>query len=208
MKALVAATLALGLAFAIGCVSAAFERPVPQRTRFLLSAAPPAVSERAVSGALWVDRVRISPMFSGTGFVYRTTDSVYSSGFLHEFFAPPGDVLREAMIDWLRAASTFASIDRSGESSPEYRLESDVDQLYVDLREPSDPRVVLEGRFRFFDLREGRPVRRFDLRLTQIEPAEDRSGQAVVDAWNRALTRTLEQLDRELREAVVDRESR
>ncbi len=208
MKAVVAAAVACGLTLALGCVGAALERPVPQRTRFLLSATPPAVAEHAVSGALWVDRVRVSPMFSGTGFVYRTADSVYARDFLHEFFASPGDVLREAMIDWLRAASRFASIERSGESSPEYRLESDVDQFYVDLREPTDPRVVLEGRFRFFDLRDGRPVRRLDLRLTEIEPAADRSPQALVDAWNRSLTRMLEQLDRELRGAIVGPASR
>lgn len=208
MKVAVAAALALVLALALGCVGAALERPVPQRTRFLLSATPPAASERALSGALWVERVRVSPMFSGTGFVYRTADSVYASDFLHEFFAPPGDVLREAMIDWLRAASSFASIERSGESSPEYRLESNVDQFYVDLREPAEPRVVLEGRFRLIDLRDVRPVRRLDLRLTEIEPAGDRSPQALVDAWNRSLTRILEQLDHELRAAVASSTSR
>ena len=208
MKAVVAAALAFGLALALGCVGAALERPVPQRTRFLLSATPPAASERALSAALWVDRVRVSPMFSGTGFVYRTADSIYASDFLHEFFAPPGDVLREAMIEWLRAASTFASIERSGESSPAYRLESDVDQFYVDLRDPSGPRVVLEGRFRLFEVADVRPVRRFDVRLRKVEPAEDRSPQALVDAWNRALTRMMERLDRELREAVASSTSR
>ena len=204
MRGVLAGALACVLALALGCIGSALERPVPQRTRFVLSAAPPAASERAPLGALWVDRVRVSPMFTGTGFVYRTGDSVFGSEFLHEFFAPPGEVLREAMIDWLRAGSSFAPIERGSESSPEYRLESDIDQLYVDLRDPSDPRVVLEGRFRLVDLRAGRPVRRLDLRIDETEPAEDRSPQALVDAWNRALTRMLEQLDPELRSAVAE----
>lgn len=208
MTRALAGTLACVLTLGLGCVGSALERPVPQRTRFVLSASPPAASERAPLGALWVDRVRVSPMFTGTGFVYRTGDSVFGSEFLHEFFAPPGDVLREAMIDWLRVGSSFAPIERSGESSPEYRLESDFDQLYVDLREPSDPRVVLAGRFRLVDLREGRPVRRLDVRIEESEPAADRSPQALVDAWNRSLTRMLEELEREFRNAVAASASR
>ncbi len=199
MRAVTAATLGFVLALALGCIGSALERPAPHRTRFLLSPTPPAASESALSAALWVDRVRVSPLFSGTGFVYRTGDSTYGSDFLHEFFAPPGEVLREAMIEWLRAAARFASLERSAESSPEYRLESAVDQFYVDLRAPADPRVVLDARFRLLDLRGARPAQLLDLRITENEAAEDPSPQALVDAWNRALTRVLEQLDREIR---------
>ncbi len=208
MKSLVAVALVFASALALGCVGAALERPAPPRIRFLLAATPSASHEATLPASLWVDRVRVSPMFSGTGFVYRTGDSIYGSDFLHEFFAPPGDVLREAMIEWLRASEGFASVERSLDSDPEYRLESDVDRFYADLRDPSEPRVVLEGRFRLLDLRGVRPARRLDLPLAEQEPAADRSPQALVEAWNRLLTRMLERLDRELRSVVASPSSR
>jgi uncharacterized lipoprotein YmbA len=203
MKAVVVAAQGFALALALGCIGSALERQAPHRTRFLLSATPAAASARALPAALWVDRVRVSPLFSGTGFVYRTGDSTYGSDFLHEFFAPPGEVLREAMLEWFRSGGRFASLERSAESSPEYRLESAVDRLYADLRDPADPRVVLEARFRLIDLRGARPSQLLDLRVTEQEPAEDASPRALVDAWNRTLTRVLEQLDGEMRAATA-----
>ena len=202
MKAVVVAALGFALAVGLGCIGSALERPAPHRTRFLLTPTPPAASESALPASLWVDRVRVSPLFSGTGFVYRTGDSTYGSDFLNEFFAPPGEVLREATIEWLRTAARFASLERSAESSPEYRLESAVDRFYADLRDPAEPRVVLDARFRLLDLRGARPAQLLDLRVTEQERAADASPRALVDAWNRTLTRVLERLDGEIRAAV------
>jgi uncharacterized lipoprotein YmbA len=205
MKVLASATLPFVVALAVGCVGSVLERPAPERTRFLLTATPPAAREDPLPAALWVDRVRMSPLFSGTGFVYRTAESSYQSDFLHEFFAAPGEVLREAMIEWFRAAERFGSVERSAESNPEYRLESDVERFFADLRDPSDPRVVLAGRFRLVDLRGVRPARMLDLELIEQEPSADRSPQALVEAWNRLLTRMLGTLDQELRKRITSR---
>lgn len=196
MRARVA--LLLVAALGLGACAGALERPAPEKTRFLLALpAPPPGAKLA--GTLGVDRVRVSSLFDRKGFVYRTGEQTFDSDFRFEWFAPPGAVLREAMIDWLAASSAFASIERGAGGEAAWLLETDVDRLYADRRDRDAVEVVLSGRFRVLDLRGSRPRRAFSLRFDEREPAGEGTPQALVDAWSRALDRALRALEPELR---------
>lgn len=192
----VAALVALWLG---GCAGS-FERPAPEKTRFLITLPPPPPGAK-LGGSLGVASVRVSSLFDRKGFVYRTGEQTWDSDFRFEFFAPPGAVLREALVDWLAGASAFATIERGGGVGG-WRLETDVDRLYADRRDPEATEVVLAGRFRLLDLRGDHPRRAFSLRFDEREPAGAGAPQALVDAWGRALERALRALEPELRAAV------
>lgn len=192
----VAVLLALGL---VGCAGS-FERPAPEKTRFLLELPSPPPGAK-LGGSLAVASVRVSSLFDRKGFVYRTGEQTWDSDFRFEFFAPPGAVLQEAIVDWLATASAFASIERGGGFGG-WRLETDVDQLYADRRDPEATEVVLAGRFRLFDLRGERSRHVFASSFDEREPAGTGTPQALVDAWRRALERALRALEPELRAAA------
>jgi uncharacterized lipoprotein YmbA len=195
-----AAGLALAVLWLSGCAGS-FQRPAPEKTLFLIALpAPPPGAKLA--GTLGVDRVRVSSLFDRKGFVYRTGEQTFDSDFHFEWFAPPGAVLREAMIDWLAGGSVFASIERGAGSEAGWLLETDVDRFYADRRDPAATEVVLAGRFRVLDLRGSRPQRAFSLRFDEREPAGEGTPQALVDAWSRALDRALRALEPELRAAA------
>ena len=194
-------TMLLLAALGLGGCAGALERPAPEKTRFLLAAPAPAPGAKR-DATLGVDRVRVSSLFDRKGFVYRTGEQTFDSDFHFEWFAPPGAVLREAMIDWLAAASAFASIERGAGGEAAWLLETDVDRLYADRRDPAATEVVLAGRFRLLDLRGERPRRALSLRFDEREPAGDGAPQSLIDAWGRALDRALRALEPELRAAV------
>lgn len=179
-----------------------FQRPPLEKTRFLLRLPDPAPGAKT-AGPLAVDRVRVSSLFDHTGFVYRTGEEIYSSDFHFEWFGPPGAVLREAMVDWLDDASPFAPVERGSLSGATWLLETDVDRLYADRRDPAAPAVVLTGRFQLLDLRGKVPRRVLAQRFDEREPAGAGAPQELVDAWGRALVRALAALEPELRAAAA-----
>lgn len=199
MRPLVLAVVAVLLAS--GCARP-FARPPLEKTRFVLRLAEPAPGAKT-AGPLSVDRVRVAPLYDHTGFVYRTGEDTFASDPRFEWFGPPGPVLREAIIDWLDAASAFSPVERGSAASATWLLEADVDRLYADRRDPAAPAVVLAGRFRLLDLRGHDPRRALAQRFDEREPAGAGTPQELVDAFGRALVRALAALEPELRAAAA-----
>lgn len=195
------AALALVAALLLAGCAGSLQRPAPEKTRFVLRIADPAAGAKT-AGALAVDRIRVSSLFDHQGFVYRTGEDTFASDFQFEWFGPPGSVLREAIIDWLADASAFASVERGSVSGAGWLLETDVDRLYADRRDPAAPAAVLAGRFRVLDLRGPQPRRALSQRFDEREPAGAGTAQELVDAWGRALARALAALEPELRAAA------
>jgi len=193
--------LALVLALLGGGCASTFQRPAPEKTRFVIELPAPEPGAKT-AGTLAVDRVRVSSLFDQKGFAYRTGEQTFERDFHFEFFAPPGAVLREAVIDWLTVASPFASVQRGTVLGTGWLLETDVDRLYADRRDPAATAVVLAGRFQVLDLRGSRPRRAVSLRFDEREPAGGGAPQELVDAWGRALVRALDALAPELRTAA------
>jgi ABC-type uncharacterized transport system auxiliary subunit len=187
-----------------GCTTTTLlERPVPEKQRFVLSSSAPIPEAGAIPGVLRVDRVRVSPLFDSKGFVYRTGEDTFSSDFYHEFFAPPGEVLREAVIDWFEAASLFETVQPGSLPAPDWTLALDVERIYADRRDPAAPVAVLTVTARLVDPTTPTLEVRLRRRYEQVEPVADGSAQALVDAWGRALGRTLAELAPDLRAAAV-----
>jgi ABC-type uncharacterized transport system auxiliary subunit len=150
--------------------------------------------------------VRVSPPFQNRGFVLRTGDDAYASDFYNEFAAPPGTLLRDLLVGWLRNGTHFASVVRSSEASLDWVLETDLESLFADARDPAAlPQVTIAFSVRLIDARaSGLPIR-FEKRYAASEAAADRMPRAFAEAWNHALGRLLPQLAADLDAATAHR---
>ncbi|UCE85803.1 MAG: membrane integrity-associated transporter subunit PqiC [Deltaproteobacteria bacterium] len=180
---------------ALGCLT---QKP-PEKRRYVFDARreAPAATREGV-GVLRIDRIRVSPLFERKGFVYRTGESSFESDFYNEFYAPPGVLLRQALLAWLGPSSTFASVsDSTNPGDATWLLEGQVDNLYGDLRDPRDPRAVLEIEFALLYAKSLNV--RFRKSYAASVQAEDTSAPAIMAAWNEALAAILAELEGDLR---------
>ena len=77
-------------------------------------------------------------------------------------------------------------------------LESDLERLDADLRDPEAPQAVLEMQVRLLDTRKGSPALVLDRRYAASEPLADRTPETLVAAWSRALATVLGEIERDL----------
>ena len=198
----------LPLALAVLCAGCTplLERKPVEKQRFVLQTPLPEVVPGSRAGVLRVGVVRVSPPFQNRGFVLRTGDDSYTSDFYNEFAAPPGTLLRDVLVEWLRNGTHFASVVRSSEASLDWVLETDLESLFADARDPAAlPQVTIAFSVRLIDARaSGLPIR-FEKRYAASEAAADRMPRAFAEAWNHALGRLLPQLAADLDAATAHR---
>lgn len=193
----IAAVLIGLVVVASGC--ATLSRKPPAKQRFLLTPdAPVAVAERPTAGILRVDVVRGSPLVSNRSFLYRTGSDTVETDFYRELFAPPGVLVRDAMIGWLRATRRFAAVVRGTNARTDWILESDLERLDADLGDPSAPQAVIAMQVRLLDARKASPTLVFDRRYSAHEPLADREPATLVAAWSRALATLLGEIEGDL----------
>lgn len=194
-------TLWLVLALAalnVGCIN--ISRDYPERSYYMLQAERGGAA-RPVAGesVLRVLHFRATPTFSRNEFVYRTGETTYSPDFYHAFFVSPGDLMTEQSIRWLTSAGLFkAVVGVYSQSDADYSLEGAVNALYGDFRERNKPCAVME--LCFCLLRENRGARElvFCKTYSQSVKMASSSPEALVDGWNVALKKILEELESDL----------
>lgn len=189
----------LALAFvAPGCVGALSRKPLVAERFVLAPGVPAAAAAKPSAGILRVDVVRGSPFASNRTFMYRTGPETVKTDFYREFAAPPGALVRDAMIEWLRASNRFEAVVRGTKASTAWILESDLERLDADLRDPAAPQAVIEMQVRLLDVRKGAPTLVLDRRFTASEALADRMPETLVAAWSRALATLLGEIERDL----------
>lgn len=194
--AVVLALLAIAFA-AAGCTT--LSRKPPAKERFVLTPGAPATSAaKPTAGLLRVDVVRGASLASNRSFVYRTGPDTVRTDFYRELVAPPGAMVRDAMIEWLRAANRFEAVVRGTKAGTAWILESDLERLEADLQDPDAPQAVIEMQVRLLDARTPTPKLVLDRRYAAREPLADRSPETLVAAWSRALATVLGEIARDL----------
>lgn len=183
------------LAMAAGCVK--FERPSPQRDSFVLEVSRPDPPGPASAVMLQVRRLKVSPRFAGTGFVYRTGELQYEADFYNRFLTPPGSLLTEELRRWLAAAGLS---EPSGPATVDLVVEGEVPALYGDFR--GRAQAVLEIRFQVLDARTARGELLLDRSYRQTVPLAQNAPGALVQGFNEALRRILVAFEADLQQVL------
>lgn len=195
-RALLALLLTAALLGA-GCAKV-LERKPPEKQRFVLAPGRPDPVSGPRAGVLRVGVVRVSSPFQNRGFVRRTGEKTFANDFYHEFAAPPGTLLRDLLVEWLRDGTHFATVVRGSEAPPDWLLEVDLESLYQDLRDPAAPQATVAFAARLLAANTASASIALDARYATTETAADASPAAIVAAWNRALARLFAELAADL----------
>lgn len=193
------AALAVAVLLA-GCVGALRDPPLDKQ-RFLIELARPASGETPAANRLRIDRLRVNSLFDRKGFTYRTGEHTFDNDFYSEFFAPPGTVVQTALITWLRSGGRFAEVGASETLEPDWIVDGNVVQLFVDLRDRAAPRAIVALELRLVDARAPGMPAVFASRYADEEAPADLSGQAIIEAWSRALARIAERFEADVEAA-------
>ncbi len=192
-----ALVLALATAAALGC---SFSQKMPEKRRFVLRAQRVAEPGPGCdTRRLTVGRFRVVPLFEREGFVSVRGDQKFTTSFFDEFKRPPGVMLREVVLGWLRDAGLFIEVLEPGDAPlADWALQGRVLKLYADLHQSDAPAAVLEIDFVVSDATTA------ELVLTgsygQAVPARSDKAEAIVTAWEQALATILNGFEADLRE--------
>lgn len=200
--------LLLGAALlAAGCSGVLARQPL-EKQRFALAPGRPDPVSGPRAGVLRIGVVHASTPYQNRGFVHRTGDESFKSDFYNEFAAPPGILLRDVLIEWLRDGTHFETVVQGSEAPSDWLLEVDLESLYADLRDAAAPQVTIGITVRLLDARAAGAAIAFQKHYAVSEPAADASPPALAAAWNRALARVLGELAADLDATRARRASR
>lgn len=181
-----------------GCVR--LGQRAPEKVSYVLSAEHPASSPQAnIPGILQVTPLRISSRFASRSFVYRQGDSRYQTDFYNEFLVSPASLTQEEIVRWLSASGIFSAVSSSsGPLPPDYILQGQIIDLYGDFRSQQTSGVLEIA----FLLLEHNTIL-LNRHYRSVIPLVNTSADALVDSWNTALTRILENLEKDLGDIVM-----
>ncbi len=190
----------------VGC--AKLERNYPVRNYYILSVADKNPNKSPVYGnTLEVDRLQISPSFSGREFVYRKGDSSYESDFYNQFFRAPVLLITDETRKWFLESGPFKNVVNSNvDVDANFTLQGNVTELYGDFRTAVSPKAVLRMQFLLTDDSSSNPKIIFQNNYRKEIPLETNSPESLVKGWNEALKQILTELEDDMRKADLKAE--
>ena len=187
-----------------GCIKLP-KKSYPQRRLFVLSVERSGVpGERRVQGALGVGKIRISPRYGGSEFVYRKGKFEYKSDYYNSFFVTPAANFKDEITRWMTASGLFVNVVRSGSQvEAEYVLETGVPSFYGDYRKQDRCRAVLNMQFLLLHLNKGSTEIVFKKDYRKEITINKKAPDLLVAGWSEALKQILAELERDLRKKVL-----
>ncbi len=145
----------------------------------------------------------VSPGFRGKEIVYRKGRGQSDADFYNQYFIPPGPMLTGLTREWLDDSGMFeAVIPMGSHKEANYILEGAVISLYGDFQEEGEPASVLRMQFLLLE-DDGLDYRMLMHRTYHEQVSLPGTGAGhVVQGLNKALTRILSQLEKDLAAAL------
>ncbi|MEZ4483135.1 MAG: hypothetical protein R2864_00605 [Syntrophotaleaceae bacterium] len=183
-----------------GCLK--LEKPYPQKSSYALEALRNAQSQQVPSQRiLQIHRFASAPAYRGRGFVYRTGEQTWQSGYYRQFFTPPAAMITEQCRRWLQQSGIYSQINQGGYPPADHLLQGRVVALHGDYRPGRPPMAVLELQLTLIDERSSPSRTLLDHLYRRTLPLADREPDTLVNAWDEALAAILGEFETQLRQA-------
>jgi len=173
-------------AFFSACVT--LERSYPDKRYFMIEVQDGKNSSNPGTHVLSVPNLYISPRYADRNFIYRTSETEYEADFYNQFLSPPATMISEEVRQTLAATSPFKFVlGPASTLSANYVLEGSINVLYGDFRSPAAPAAVMEIEFFLHNENPAEAGIVLQKRYEKSVPLKERSPEALVRGWNRAL---------------------
>lgn len=131
---------------AAGCMPS--RKPIVKDTFLISPERPGSPAETASTKSLVIQPFSIAPAYQKIGIVSRTGETRFDSDFYNEYFVAPSRMITNQTRNWLSESGLFAHVlSHYSSVEPVCLLEGHISQLYRDMRQPDQPKAVLEITF-------------------------------------------------------------
>jgi len=198
MKKLTLTLLLISSICLTGCLSVARIQP----NQYMLSVSHSAIKTyKPQFGALEIDKLDIAEPFSGDNFVYKLPNSRYEQDYYNVFFTSPDEQISLLIGQYFKKSHLFKSIALNGYPKPDYALQGKIMALYADYTNANEPTAVMIIKFIVIDFRpqnknQDPAICALSKTFTASVPLQNKSTQALITAWNKALESILNQLSK------------
>lgn len=181
-----------------GC--AKLDQDYPQRNYYIIDIERTRdKSDKMFNKTLEISKFNISPKFSGREFIYKTAESKYTSDFYNQFFKTPVSIINAETYEWLTESGLFKDvIDRTIPVEPDYLLNANITEIYIDLTLSGGARSVLS--IQFFISEESSLDSKiiFSRNYEEEVTVKSISPDNFMKGWNQALEKILNNLEKDL----------
>jgi ABC-type uncharacterized transport system auxiliary subunit len=185
-----------------GC-SGILSKPYPEKVRYALDVPMPKAQPAGPLPALRVSLVRAYPPYDSSSLVYRTGASTYASDYYKTFIASPDRLLTGQIVDYLSRTGQFSVVSTGITGEARYVLDADLVSLYGDYTKGLTPAAVVAIRFFLIDDENAAAKVLFQKTYRATEPLADKSAEALVQGWNKALGTILAELSADIGAVVA-----
>jgi cholesterol transport system auxiliary component len=177
----------------------------PEKKYYMLEITQkPPVTHKAKNGILRIAKIRMSPPYTGKGFIYKKSENTYDTDFYNEFLISPEDMLAELIRKWMASSGLFERVTCSpGHFKENYILEGAVTTLNGDYSNIDRPLAVLC--IQFFLIKDSGLNYQliFQKNYAKEVVINKNDTQSLVKGWNNALTKTMIDFQSEMEKKLI-----
>jgi uncharacterized lipoprotein YmbA len=200
-----------------GCADA-LKTPYPAKAYFLIDPGHPGGSAAAgaahdgsraadagpadaarTTRVLKVRQFRVAAPYDGSAFVYKIGPNQYRSDYYSAFLMSTDRMLTASVRDWLGRSGLFTDVVDAGSGvRTRFSLEGNVSGLYADFTDRRAPRAIVEAQFFLLHDEDAGPQILFVRSYSASAPITGNGAPELVEAWNHACRKMLEDLTADL----------
>lgn len=187
--------------FTTGCIPKAED--LNQKTYLFSVPTNNTVAQKSNLGTVQINETTIAAPFADNSFVYRTSDVIYTKDFYNIFFTPPNQQINQILFDKIEKAKIFSNVEHTGALSiANFIITSNVNQLYADYRNRSNPVAVFEINIKLYKQTEQNSRLIFEKTYTQTTSIEPQDSIGLMSAWNADINTTFNQIILDINQAA------
>jgi cholesterol transport system auxiliary component len=154
-------------------------------------------------GILRIAKIRMSPPYTGKGFIYKKSINTFDTDFYNEFLVSPDDMLAELIRKWMASSGLFDRVTCSpGHFKENYILEGAVTTMHGDYSDMNHPFAVFC--IQFFLIKDSGLNYQliFQKNYAKKLSIDKHNTQSLVQGWNKALTQIMIDFQSEIEKRI------
>ena len=168
-------------------------RMYPEKKYYLLEInQTPPERNQPTHGILRIAKIRMSPPYTGKGFIYKKSKITYDTDFYNEFLVSPEDMIAELVRSWMASSGLFERVTCSpGHFKENYIMEGAVTKMHGDYSDNNNPFAVFC--IQFFLIKDNGLNYQliFQKNYERHVKIDKHNTQSLVGGWNKALTKIM-----------------